>query len=795
MSLKSKFLTLPIKNQICISIIVLNLFCILVILSIFGSLAYQILKEDFKQKRLYFYEKYKEYIESCFYLQNFYLLQYEELIKRIQLQIKEILLVSNIYNYTYNINMHIENKFKVIEFDQDYPIDDLEQENNDNDYLYYRCFYFDIICLFIQDSIMKQYNAISSLVSSHNINKKFNIPMFGNVAIMGDPVFYEYFSYSMFSFNPSRLLKKFKEIFGNEENVVLLDNYLDKKITDILNELTANIDFVLINPHPQIEFLFSKTINNIKQEMPNYIDNYKNQKSLTLIRLSSFFPQIDYGNSQFNLIDEHDDLIAFFYIESSLIDNYLFFMNNKLSSFIDLYFIPLYSENNTILSPDLSILFLLKQVEFLITQKEINELYEKIIKGESKIQDCIKDFEFLKNKLELNDIFNLNQSNFIFISNSLINQGILNLANSYYYFMKYSYPNFNTLIEFKPEYFYKNQINYYAFYSFKEPLKYTNLLLQISSNCFYLFILIIAYIWFFCLMINIIIFYKVIKQLIEPIKKLKEALISNSIKDVKIFEYEYDDIINELFLTCKQLLIGQIDKDNKENGLFHLNSLSISKEKYADSEENKYEKNLKINYYLMNKLMNQQKILMDFSKYIGINENNILQNYEEYSNNSFFYNKKMNFDNINDNNELNNNIKNILSFKFQKEEKEKEKENREFFKKLFQISEYLYFFLKKNNQKIIKIKDNEINDESDINKKNEKSTQNISVQENSNYNSFTKRNDSNLSNNDNSKVFSINTIGIDDMTYLWYMEAKKRNNKSLNYKMGNNYEELFNDSI
>jgi hypothetical protein len=115
-------------------------------------------------------------------------------------------------------------------------------------------------------------------------------------------------------------------------------------------------------------------------------------------------------------------------------------------------------------------------------------------------------------------------------------------------------------------------------------------------------------------MINIIIFYKVIKQLIEPIKKLKEALMSNSIKDAKIFEYENDDIINELFLTCKQLFIGQIDKDNKENEFFHLNSFSISKEKYADSEENKYEKNLRINNYLMNKLMKQQKILMDFSK-------------------------------------------------------------------------------------------------------------------------------------------------------------------------------------
>jgi len=139
------------------------------------------------------------------------------------------------------------------------------------------------------------------------------------------------------------------------------------------------------------------------------------------------------------------------------------------------------------------------------------------------------------------------------------------------------------------------------------------------------------------------------------------------------------------------------------------------------------------------------------------------------------------------------NIQNKNTFKAQKEEKEKE--NREFFKKLFQISEYLYYFLKENNQKIIIIKDNEIKDESDKNKKNEKFSQNISISENSNYNSITKRTDSNLLNNDNSKVFSINTIGKDDMTYLWYMEAKKRNNKSLNYKIGNNYEQLFSDSV
>ena len=32
-----------------------------------------------------------------------------------------------------------------------------------------------------------------------------------------------------------------------------------------------------------------------------------------------------------------------------------------------------------------------------------------------------------------------------------------------------------------------------------------------------------------------------------------------------------------------------------------------------------------------------------------------------------------------------------------------------------------------------------------------------------------------------------------NITYLWYMEAKKRKNKSINYNIGKKYNELFND--
>ena len=247
-------------------------------------------------------------------------------------------------------------------------------------------------------------------------------------------------------------------------------------------------------------------------------------------------------------------------------------------------------------------------------------------------------------------------------------------------------------------------------------------------------------------------------------------------------------------MTCKELLTKQID--SKEKVIDNLNHNLISKEKIKDSEESKYAKNLRINNDIMNKLMNRQKSLMDFSKYIETNENNYLENYLDKNNKSSLSIKKVNFDNIGDNDNNNkvkfdNNIQNKNSFKFEKEEKEKE--NRESFKKLFQISEYFYYFLDNNKRNLINISDNEINSEIKINPKNEKFSKRNLEQVNSNYHKTIKKSDS--INRDNTKSFDINMIDKNEITYLWYMEAKKKKNKSLNYKMGNQYEELFKDKV
>ena len=83
-------MNLSMKEQICITIIGLTLFCLCVILIVCCSLIYEILNKDYEQKKLYFYNRYKQYIESTFYLQSFYMMQYEEIIHRIQKQTMRI---------------------------------------------------------------------------------------------------------------------------------------------------------------------------------------------------------------------------------------------------------------------------------------------------------------------------------------------------------------------------------------------------------------------------------------------------------------------------------------------------------------------------------------------------------------------------------------------------------------------------------------------------------------------------------------------------------------------------------
>ena len=221
MSISNIFLSLSIKQQICITIISLNIFCILVILSICGSLAYEIIKEDIKQKKLYFYENYQDYIEGFFYFQNFYLLQYEEIIKRIHKQIweyeKTIIkynkIVSNDKLYEINATLYY-----TINYSQIFTLD---FKTNNSGQLYFTCFSEDRMgCNGIKPFISMQYYTLPSSFITDNLGNYniIRIPIYENIELMKLPFYIDLFSISFISFNPYEIFLKSFELCNNSFN-------------------------------------------------------------------------------------------------------------------------------------------------------------------------------------------------------------------------------------------------------------------------------------------------------------------------------------------------------------------------------------------------------------------------------------------------------------------------------------------------------------------------------------------------------------------------------------------------
>ena len=490
--------------------------------------------------------------------------------------------------------------------------------------------------------------------------------------------------------------------------------------------------------------------------------------------LVGYISNIDYENNNVSIVSS-DETRNYFITRMNIINDILFFLNKNLTYSLDIDFIPLNNGNNKIISPELCSLFKIKQKILAGNEFNYSDIYSNINKSGSDPSSCFIDDKLIESQEEIKDIFDILFENFTELNN-IIYQGILNIIPNNekfpFYFMKYSFPNYNTLKEFQSEYLFSKQINYYSFASFRTAQNYVDHVYQVSINIFYFIVMVIIYSWLACLFINLMIFFKVIKEWTEPITKLQEAVESNSIKDDNIFNYKYDDIINELFLTCKELLSGQIDNNN-ENGLKNFNILGKDKESKID--KNIYKKNLIINNEIMEELISKQQSMMDFSNNVKVNEPNSLS-----SGTTSKKKKYKKYQQIDEN--LSTHIDS--SKKTEKERKEREnilknernKENEPYIK-LFKISEYLnYYRSKLESNNIIY---NEGIDESKMSKiisKNEKSI-NSSIS-------------NNLRNDDTNEGYNINMLDEKNITCLWYMEAKKKF-KNFNYNISNDCKELF----
>ena len=776
MSLASRFLNLSMKEQICITIIALTLFCIGVILIVCCSLIYEILDKDYEQKKLYFYKRYKEYIESTFYLQSFYMMQYEEIIHRIQKQTTRIRQSLVIYenhhpfqDYSNKI-INMANKTK-------YNFTDLVLNNQKNNPYFYIISYStnSIILYYIQLFTLKNYEIFANSFFTHDIYDYFKIPGYG-VPIISEPLFYNLKYMALFSFNQNTTLERLDD----------LDKYtLDLHLTEeqIFNQKL----FIQVNNSFQIsetnlKYISSKLIfiqmfeiffNEIMSYLPGIFTSEEAIINYSKV-FSAYISGIDYGNDRISILSTTKEFIEnYFVIEMNSIKDLLFFLNNNFAYSFDIDFIPLDFNNNKVISKELCSLFKIKQKYLSKNAFNYQEIFDDIKKNESDIYNCFIDTELIDEQEEIKYVLEQNFDRFMEYSN-LIYQGIFHLISNAddfpFYFMKYSFPNYNSLREFQSEYLFFNQINFYSFASFKIAQKYVDHVYQVSLNIFFFIVMVIIYSWIICLFINLMIFFKVIKEWTEPITKLQEAVESSNIKDDNIFNYKYDDIINELFLTCKELLTGQIDNNN-ENGLKNFNILRKDKDKKID--KNIYKKNLIINNEIMEELINKQQSMLDFSNNLKVNEPNTIKSFVAKKTTKSI---KKNFISIENEN------KNSENLKKNNQKNEREKENEPYIK-LFKIAEYLnYYRSKLETNNIIFINNNNF-DESKMSKNVSKNTRSI----NSSFSNQIKNKNEEL--NDNNYI---NMLDEKNIAYLWYMETKKRY-KNFNYNISDDYKELFSE--
>ena len=751
-------MTLSIKEQVFIIILLSTIFSLIVILCLPCSFSYEILKKDYKRKKKYFYNKYKDYIESCYYYQGYTLLKYEEIIKRMLKEAMKYSIREGLFNY--------KSEF-MEEYTEQNPVRDLyynsedENDNNRTDILYYYCFNENAeLCSKTKDGLKNLYDSLYSLIFTTELYERFKLPEL-NMPIVDKSLSVNINNSFMFCFDKNTMMKNINESINYTQyaedtvnNIIKhMEDYLDFKLflyNEIFNKTKIELDILT----------FISELNNIKpEERHNKIFSFAQTNS-------GLYSSIQFQNDKSYLLSYNPDSDNYYYFEFYTTSKFFMHTLKLLYNELNMNFIPLFPENNTLFFPEICSFFLLSQSNDVFNEKILDEIMKNIQKGKSTIKDCFFDKDLYKNQKDLIEVLEKNEPSFLNKSN-IIYQGLLRTKDKYpLYFMKYSFPSFNTLSNFKSDYLHLDQINFFLLASFKEPMEFSDFILAQYKNLFYLIIILTVYIWILCFFVNIFIFYKVIKQITEPIFKLQEAINTNNIKNESIFKYEYDDTIQELFTTCKELLTRQIDNKQNKKYSSYFNVLDTQNDNLVD--ERKYENNLIINNDLINKLKREQQNMMDFSDNVGYN--NKLDNTFEID----IYNQNsMSSEKIFDEN------KNIINKHKINIKIEDDKEEKEAYKSILKLSDFLYYHRSKNENNIISIKGKSKTNKKQLNKDKDKAKKKSSI----------------ISNIDNiEENIDINVFDDKDVMYLWYMEEKKTKNKSFNYQTDDDYEELFSDS-
>ena len=615
MNIKKIFLTLSITHQISIVIFSISLICLLFILGIFYLYTNIILSIQSRRRKQYYYNKYKEIIVSEIQFQTFLLYQYEQLIKGFNYQI---------YYYDHSKNDLYDT---IISYKKDLVKNYKEtkkEEYNPNKSDYNKTYY---LLSFSNDVYLDSniYYSLSSMLTSIdnqlNVLRNITIPYYGNnIRIINDYTFVHFKEKSLYSVNRTRI----EEIL----------NISDGNIADYYGELIQN-NFrkykKYMDAYKNGELFFIDIFYRNKFYLfNNYIYMNNNNSKEYLNNISYYFNIIDYETGKTFIADNGDKNKVNFIGQNSIISDYINIIFSKIQNSSNINVIPVFPQNNTIMSVELCYAFLYKQMIILnLTSKNNNfsvekfdEIYKNLKIGESNIGDCILDKKYnIKTNQNSYNILNIKFNKYYSIKN-VRELSLFKLSDSFmsenFFCIKYTFPDFNSILNFKPNFLTLDQLNLYCFKSFYKPTHYFNTMTIFLNNCQYFMILFLLYLWIIIISYFFFRLKKLFREIVDPIINLNEVIRHLDVKGENILKYEADDSINELFKLCNDLLLGKYKQK-----MMHEYDIEKNLEQIENIKNNNDFSNLKINIKLIEEMIenkNEININSDEIKTFNVNE-------------------------------------------------------------------------------------------------------------------------------------------------------------------------------
>ena len=631
MSVIENFLKMPLKFQINLYLIFVLL--ITIILIFFFSEAILLMNFSYikSERKEYFLHMEQSIIENNINFINICLLQYENIIKLFNFQTYHFLNNETLLRYfheTNNIPKNIIDQ-KIVVIKNKSELDNYQEYNehipDKERKLYIYCgLKNQSICNKIIESI-----GSNALIYSYMYRgiRDFKIPFYGKQRLMNEYIIFLK-SFSTFISINSTQIKDIIKKYGDPDEMNILVNNLAKEDynfnKEYFNEYIKN-NINLMN------IMYSKTYH-IFDEYKSINDTLAQEDYI--LDKSIYFQKMDY------LLD-----ITYFHNTWNIPQSRIFGGNSIITSSLawillniykklDIVTLPISNTYKKLISKDLCYFFIYKQFYYLKNKNDFSD--------EQKLEEIINS---IANKINITDINECKLDNYfediseyINIKNDfVIYYDLKNIYDSYLYKLyksdsrsflfeiKSTYPSFESLKLFSPDFISFSQIDFYSFSPGSNLSRIITSSKDFMTNVNFLIIIILWFFWILIIIIFIIIIIYVVPKITDPIVRLSKIININDYKNENIFEYKLDDDINKFFGLCKNLINGEMISNEVK-----LNEILEDKSIFDDSLNN----NMIINNKMILELIDNQKCINDNNKNIFLlKEGNMKSNRKDKSNN------------------------------------------------------------------------------------------------------------------------------------------------------------------